>query len=152
MTTISKQVGPGGIISIQYKGRGQFAVEMKSKDLVQKITTNGLHFPGDNQRAPLKPRRKPVLLITIKADASTLNEEIASALSPYGKITNINYGYYNNRQIRDGRRLIHIIPTVNIVKIPPTILIDYRIHQLYFRGKKLKQNPLSKKRKIYYKT
>ena len=142
MSTITKQVGPGGIVSIQYKGRGQFAVEMKTKELLQKVTTSGLHFPGDNQRAPLKPRRNPLLLITIKTDASTLNEEIVNALSPYGKITNINYGYYNNnRQIRDGRRLVHIIPTVNIDKIPHTVQIDYRVHHLYFRGKTTPTKP-----------
>ena len=142
MSTITKQAGPGGIVSIQYKGRGQFAVEMKTKELLQKVTTSGLHFPGDNQRAPLKPRRNPLLLITIKTDASTLNEEIVNALSPYGKITNINYGYYNNnRQIRDGRRLVHIIPTVNIDKIPHTVQIDYRVHHLYFRGKTTPTKP-----------
>jgi hypothetical protein len=142
MTTIQRVTGAGSITSIQYKGRGEYAIEMKTKEMIQKITLTGLQFPGDTQKAPTKPRRNPVLLITIKTDASTLNQEIADALSPYGTIININYGYYNNnRQIRDGRRLIHIIPTVDIDKIPSSTLIDYRTHILYFRGKTIQTKP-----------
>ena len=142
MTTIQRVTGAGSITSIQYKGRGEYAIEMKNKEMIQKITLTGLQFPGDPQKAPTKPRRNPVLLITIKTDASTLNQEIADALSPYGTIVNINYGYYNNnRQIRDGRRLIHIIPTVDIDKIPSSTLIDYRTHILYFRGKTIQTKP-----------
>ena len=60
-------------------------------------------------------------------------------LSKFGKIVNINYGYYNNNNlIRDGRRLIHIIPKLDIDKIPHTINIDNRVHILYFRGKTTK--------------
>ena len=78
----------------------------------------------------------------MKTDASTLNQEIYEELCKYGKIININYGYYNNNnQIRDGRRLIHIIPTVDIDKIPPTVTIDHRIHQLFFRGKNTQPKP-----------
>ena len=136
LSTIAKTTGPGGVVSVQYKGRGQYAIELKTRDLLEKVLQSGLHFPGDNQHAPLKPRRNQILLITIKTDASTLNEEIAEALRPFGKIVNISYGYYmNNRLIRDGRRLIHIIPTVPVDKIPPTVQIDYRVHQLYFKGK-----------------
>ena len=136
---ICHEIGQGAITSIQYKGRGQYAVELKTKELVQKIATKGLQLPGAIQRAPVKPRRNTVLLITIKTDASVLNEEIEDALRPFGKIVNINYGYYNNNKtIRDGRRLIHIIPTVDIDKIPHTVNIDNRVHILYFRGKTTK--------------
>ena len=78
----------------------------------------------------------------MKADASTLNQEIYEKLCKYGKIININYGYFNNNnQIRDGRRLIHIIPTVDIDKIPPTVTIDHRIYHLYFTGKNTQPKP-----------
>ena len=136
---ICHEIGQREITSIQYKGRGQYAVELKTKELVQKIATKGLQLPGAIERAPVKPRRNTVLQITIKTDALVLNDEIEDALRPYGKIVNINYGYYNNNKtIRDRRRLIHIIPTVDIDKIPHTVNIDNRAHQLYFRGKTIK--------------
>ena len=133
---LSTIASTGGVVSVQYKRRDQYAIALKTRDLLEKVLQSGLHFPGDNQHAPLKPRRNAILLITLKTDASTLNEEIAEALRPFGKIINISYGYFNNnRLIRDGRRLIHIIPTVPIDKIPPTVQVDYRLHQLYFKGK-----------------
>ena len=136
---ICHEIGQGAITSIQYKGRGQYAVELKTKELVQKIATKGLQLPGAIERALVKPKRNTVLQITIKTDASVLNDEIEDALKPYGKIVNINYGYYNNNKtIRDRRRLIHIIPTVDIDKIPHTVNIDNRAHQLYFTGKTIK--------------
>ena len=136
LSTIARTTGPGGVVSVQYKRRDQYAIALKTTDLLEKVLQSGLHFPGDNQHAPLKPRRNAILLITLKTDASTLNEEIAEALRPFGKIVNISYGYCNNnRLIRGGRRLIHIIPTVPIDKIPPTVQVDYRLHQLYFKGK-----------------
>ena len=139
---IQKVIGTGGITSIQYTGKGQYTVELKSKVMVQQVTLKGLHFPGIIQNVPLKPRRNHIILITMKTDASTLNQEIYEELCKYGKIININYGYYNNNnQIRDGRRLIHIIPTVDIDKIPPAVKIDHRIHQLYFRGKNTQPKP-----------
>ena len=133
---LSTIASPGGVVSVQYKRRDQYAIALKTRDLLEKVLQSGLHFPGDNLHAPLKPCRNAILLITLKTDASTLNEEIAEALRPFRKIVNISYGYYNNnRLIRDGRRLIHIIPTVPIDKIPPTVQVDYRLHQLYFKGK-----------------
>ena len=136
---IQKAIGPGDIQSIQYTGKGHYTVELKSKEQVQQIFQTGLKFAGETQNAPLKPRRNQALLITIKTDASTLNQEIYEELSKFGKIVNINYGYYNNNnQIRDGRRLIHIIPTLDIDKIPHTINIDNRVHILYYRGKTTK--------------
>ena len=135
LSTIARTTGPGVVASVQYKGRGQYTIELKTRDLLEKVLQSGPHFPGNNQHAPLKPRRNAVILITLKTDASTLNKEIAEALRPFGKIVNISNGYYNNRLIRDGRRLIHIIPTVPVDKIPPTVQIDYRLHQLYFKGK-----------------
>ena len=137
---IQKTIGPGNITSIQYTGKGHYTVELKSKEQVQQLLQTGLQFPGEAQNAPLKPRRNQVLLITIKTDASTLNQEIYEELKTFGKIININYGYYNNNnQIRDGRRLIRIIPTIEIDKIPHTVTIDNRIHHLYFKGKTIKQ-------------
>ena len=142
LLAIQKVIGPEGITSIQYTGKGQYTVELKTKEMVQQVTLKGLHFPGDIQNAPLKPRRNQILLITMKTDASTLNQEIYEELCKYGKIINIDYWYYNNNnQIRDGRRLIYIIPTVDIDKIPPTVTIDHKIHQLYFTGKNTQPKP-----------
>ena len=91
-TAIQRVTGAGSITSIQFKGRGEYAIEMKNKEMIQKISLTGLQFPGVPQKAPTKPRRNTILVITIKTDASTLNQEIADALSPYGTIVNINYG------------------------------------------------------------
>ena len=49
---IQKAIGPGGITSIQYTGKGQYTVELKSKELVQQILQTGLQFPGETQNAP----------------------------------------------------------------------------------------------------
>ena len=44
----------GSITSIQYKGRGEYAIEMKTKEMEQNIALTRLQFPGDPQKAPTK--------------------------------------------------------------------------------------------------
>nr|XP_047130020.1 uncharacterized protein LOC124809972 [Hydra vulgaris] len=134
---ITQIVGPNKIRSLTYNTRGNWVCELNSAEDALLVNDTAFQISNCKQHISTKIRSEIGLLITVKCDPLIEDSDIINQINPFtSEIYSIKHTTYRfDKNIKDGRRLFRIKPSVKLEEIPHSIEIEGIKIALHFAGK-----------------